>query len=246
MYVADRDGEIVAFAGAITRGSITFLTDLFVRPDQQSSHLGKALLERALPRQDAHIRFTVSSTDPRALALYVRAGMRPCWPHVNLRLAAPLRLPLPAQDVEIVVGAVDDPELVRWDARIGGRSRPVDHAHWVDAQQATPLWFRRRGAAVGYGYVRPGAGTLLDPAACWVGPLSAVTSEDAVACALAAVVWARARAEVVRIDVPGPHPALAPLLDAGCRITYVETFVSSASQPFFDAQRYIPSGSTLF
>ena len=32
-------------------------------------------------------------------------------------------------------------------------------------------------------------------------------------------------------DVPGPHPCLAPLLDRGFRIVYVELFVSTAPRP---------------
>jgi hypothetical protein len=67
----------------------------------------------------------------------------------------------------------------------------------------------------------------------------------AAACVLAAMCWARARADVLLIDVPGPHPCLAPLLDAGFRIAYVETFVSTARTPFFDARCYVASGSNL-
>jgi hypothetical protein len=39
------------------------------------------------------------------------------------------------------------------------------------------------------------------------------------------------------------HPALRPLLDAGCRITYVELFMGDE---FADTRRYLPSGSDLF
>src|SRR5437588_12192661 len=60
MYVAEQDGRILAFAAAITRSNITFLTDLFVRPDQQSSQLGKTLLHSVLP-QDERIHCTMSS-----------------------------------------------------------------------------------------------------------------------------------------------------------------------------------------
>jgi hypothetical protein len=67
-----------------------------------------------------------------------------------------------------------------------------------------------------------------------------------VACALAAVTWAKQRAEVLRIDVPGPHTALAPLLNGGFQIIYNETYLSSAATPFFNARRYIASGSDLF
>jgi len=116
------------------------------------------LLRRVLP-QDERIHCIFSSTDPRALALYIRVGMRPQWPHFNLRLDGPLRTDLPPADVEIVEAGAGAPELARWDARIGGRPRPADHAYWVREQRVVPLWFRRQGDVVGYGYVRPGAGT---------------------------------------------------------------------------------------
>jgi hypothetical protein len=53
------------------------------------------------------------------------------------------------------------------------------------------------------------------------------------------------RANILHIDVPGPHPSLALLLKTGFRITYVETFVSSSPTPFFDPQCYIASRSDL-
>jgi hypothetical protein len=58
--------------------------------------------------------------------------------------------------------------------------------------------------------------------------------------------WARERAEVLRISVTGPHPALAPLLTAGFKIVEVETFCSNGSAAFLDIERYIPSGGDLF
>jgi GNAT superfamily N-acetyltransferase len=246
MYVAEQDGSILAFAAAITRDNITFLTDLFVRPDQQSSQLGKNLLQYVLP-QDERIHCTMSSTDPRALALYIRAGMRPQWPNFCLRLDGPVKFDLPQPtDIEIVAGDHNDPEFVRWDAEISGRVRPIDHAFWIREHRAVPLWFKRQGEIVGYGYVRLGAGTLWYPEACTLGPLGTRTAENATSCVLAAVNWACQHANVIRIDVPGPHPCLAPLLSAGFRITYVETHVSSATTPFFDARRYIASGSNFF
>jgi hypothetical protein len=244
MYVAEQDGRILAFAAAITRSNITFLTDLFVRPDQQSSQLGKTLLHYVLP-QDERIHCTMSSTDPRALALYIRAGMRPQWPNFCLLLDGPVKGKLPRLDIETVVGDHNDPEFVRWDAEISGRSRPVDHAFWIHEHRAVPLWFKQQGKTVGYGYVRLGAGTLQYPEACTLGPIGTRTAENATPCVLATVSWAHQHAGISRIDVPGSHPCLAPLLTAGFRITYVETHVSTADTPFFDAKRYIASGSNL-
>src|SRR5690349_11424750 len=65
LYVAEQHGEVLAFAGAITRGTITFLTDLFVLPTHQSGQLGKKLLRSVLPQDDL-THCTVSSSDPRA------------------------------------------------------------------------------------------------------------------------------------------------------------------------------------
>lgn len=244
LYVAEQDGQVLAFAGAITRGNITFLTDLFVLPDQQSGQLGKTLLRSVMPQDDL-VHCTMSSSDPRALALYIRAGMRPQWPHFALRLGKPkYKMPL-APNVEIIEANPDDRELVQWDAQISGRWRPVDHQFWVREQRAVPVWFQRQGQAVGYGYIRLGAGTLSDPQACTLGPIGAGTPEDAAACVLAAVNRALQQAEVLHIDIPGPHPCLAPLLECGFHISYADTFVSTAATPFFDARCYIASGGDL-
>ncbi len=245
MCVAEQDGEVLAFAGAITRGNIRFLTDLFVQPVHQSGQFGKTLLHSVLPQDDL-VHCTVSSSDPRALALYIRAGMRPLWPCFALRLEKSTHGCHLPSDVEILRANLDDPALVYWDAQISGRLRPVDHTYWMREQRAVPLWFRRQGQTVGYGYIRLGGGTLWYPQACILGPIGAKNLEDSVACVLASVYWALQQAEVLRIDVPGPHLCLALLLERGFRITYADTFVSTAHTPFFDAECYIPSGGDLF
>lgn len=246
LLVAEQEGRVVAFAGAVTRAGITFLTDLFVHPHQQSADLGKALLQRALPFGLIHC--TLSSSDPRALALYIRAGMAPQWPCFGLRLEqlSPSRQ-LASSDVEIgEVQPEDLQTLMRLDAQHSGRYRPEDHAFWIREEQAVPLWFRREEHVAGYGYVRLRGGTLWHPDACAIGPIGAGSVEDATACVLAAVRWAAERARVIRIEVPGSHSCLVPLLEQGFRLTYADTFVSSAPAPFCDARRYIPSGSDLF
>ena len=244
MYVAEQDEEVLAFAGAITRGTVTFLTDLFVRPTVQSNQLGKTLLRAVLP-QNSLIRCTESSSDPRALALYIREGMRPLWPCFGLQLQKPTRAIPSIHDVEIVEADVDDPELIRWDAQVSGRVRPGDHQFWVQKQRAIPLWFRRQKQVLGYGYVRLGAGTLWYPEACTLGPIGVSNPEDAVASVLATVNFALQKANVLRIDVLGPHPTLAPLLECGFHIIGIDTFMLSATSPFFDARCYIASGGDL-
>src|SRR5579859_7591141 len=155
LYVAEQDGKVLAYAGAITRGNITFLTDLFVWPGHQSGQLGKTLLHSVLPQDDL-VHCTMSSSDPRALALYIRAGMRPQWPHFALRLEKPTHEMTLTPGMEIIEADPGDPALVHWDAQVSGRLRPVDHLYWVREQRAVPLWFRRQGQNVGYGYIRLG------------------------------------------------------------------------------------------
>ena len=245
LCVAEQDGAIVAYAGAITRGATSFLTDLFVHPDHQSGQLGKKLLHTVLP-QDTLTHFTVSSSDPRALALYIRAGMLPKWPCFALSMEKPAQQWPITPSLEIIEADPDDPTFMAWDSQISGRERPTDHAFWIREQQAVPLWFQRGTQRVGYGYIRLGAGSFWRPNACALGPIGTILAEDAAACVLAAAHWAAQRADVLVLNIPGPHPGLPLLLETGFRISYADTFVSTTDTPFFDAQCYIPSGEDLF
>src|SRR4051812_39211734 len=76
LLLAERNGTPIGFAATITRSGVTFLSDCFVRADAQSSGVGRRLLDRLLAGQGG-THCTVSSKDPRAQALYIRAGMRP-------------------------------------------------------------------------------------------------------------------------------------------------------------------------
>ncbi len=244
MVVAEREGEIQGYASSTTRGRIAFLSSLFVAPTEQSSGLGRALLEALRPTA-GDVFCTDSSSDPRALALYLRAGMRPRWPLLYLLATSAVLSPRsPVLDVR--VGEVGDPELARWDSELGGRERPMDHAYWTGVERAVPLWFLRRGITVGYGYVRLGAGTLHQPGAATLGPIGARSALDARASVLAAAGWAAGRAPALRIDVLGPHPALAPLLAAGFHIIDQDTFLAGRGRLGIDPRRYIPSGGSLF
>jgi GNAT superfamily N-acetyltransferase len=246
LLVAERGGQAIGFAATIARDGIVFLSDCFVREDVRSGGVGRQLLQHLLPR-DGRICCTLSSADPRALALYIRAGMRPRWPNFCLRAETSMLGALPTSGLDLWEARPGDPALVEWDAAIGGRRRPDEHAYWLAETRAIPLWFRRGGETIGYGYVQ-----LRSPEALWhpdalmLGPIGARNQEDALACVGAALRWARSRAPTIGITLPGPHAALAALLDARFQITSVETFVSSSDEPFVDVRRYIPSGSTFF
>jgi hypothetical protein len=247
LLVAERDGAVIGFAGIIERGALVYLTDLFVAPERQSHGVGGALLDAILPR-DGRMLATIGSSDPRAQALYIRAGMRPEWPDFQIHVEREQWRPtdLDPNDVEMVEAARMEANLLDFDAEISGRLRPEEHKYWIDECMGTPFWFQRAGERIGYGYVRLAPETPLQPAdMAVVGPVGVRNSADATACVLAAVGWALERSPVARLLVPGPHSALRSLIVAGGAIKYAETFLCSAP-PCVDATRYLPSDGTFF
>src|SRR5205085_8396372 len=126
------------------------------------------------------------------------------WPQFALQLSKPAQTWSLPSEMEIIEANASDLALLSWDKRISGRPRPEDLEFWVRDEKAVPLWFRRQGKIVGFGYVRFGAGAYLNPHACKIGPMGANTPEDATACVLAAIYWARQRTSEIHIDVPGP------------------------------------------
>lgn len=245
MLIAEEDGRPVAFSSSIVRGDICFLTELFVLPSVQSKGVGQTLLRQVLPPGKA-VYCTLASRDYRALALYTRAGMRPRWPNLWVVLQTSALGTLPTEGVTTVETRADDSDLIAMDAEVSGRRRPEDLAYWVERDAGVPLWLVRGGERLGYAVVQTRSpGSPWNPAALTIGPSGARSVADARACLAAALAWARLRGEVVRVPTPGPHVALPLLLDLGGQIVYVETFCSSADEPFFDPRRYTPSTSLL-
>jgi hypothetical protein len=225
---------------------VAFLTDLFVDPAHHSAGLGGQLLRRALDPHAGLIRCTIGSGDERALALYTRYGLRPQWPIFLLRAQGLATGRIDTGAAAAREARAGDQELIEWDAEVSGRMRAVDHAFWVAGEGGVPLWIERDGQRIGYAYVRLNAGVIGTPNAARVGPIGSRAAEDIRECALAAVRWAAAQAPVLRMDVLGPNAALAPLLELGFQIRFVETVMLEATAPFFDMQRYICSGGSLF
>jgi GNAT superfamily N-acetyltransferase len=246
MFVAEQDGQILAYAALVTRSAISYLAEFYVRKGCQSAGIGQRLLQHTLPT-DGRTSCTLSSDDHRALALYARSGLRPHWPNFLLEAQTAHLGNLPDFDVGVLRGQADDPDLVRWDTACSGRHRPADHTYWTEQAEASPLWLQRRGQTVGYGYVqRRSHEALWHPEALWLGPIGVMHPGDALACACAIVDRAAQVAPTLLLGVPGAHPSLSALLAAGFRITYVETFMSTGAEPFTDPVCYIPSSSTLF
>jgi GNAT superfamily N-acetyltransferase len=244
LRVAERAGDIVAYAAATARSGVIYLNDLFVDPCAQSSKLGQTLLRAVLP-ESATPRCVLASTDPRAIALYVRFGMVARWP--NLELAASSNDVALAADPDLELIEVDaaDLDLVARDEESSGRSREVDLRFFQERERGIFLWVRKASRIIGYAAVRFAAARNWHPEAVVVGPVGAREPGDASRCLIAAVGWAAARGPCVEIAVPGPHPGLPGLLDGGLKIVYVETFGASDGG-IVDPARYVGSGGDLF
>ena len=105
-WAAEEDGEVIGVGLGVVRDGIWGLSLLAVRPDRHARGAGRLLLEATLRTAgDARGALIASSTDPKAMRLYARAGfdLRPCVAAAGIpdRAALPAGLGCrPSEDVE--------------------------------------------------------------------------------------------------------------------------------------------------
>jgi hypothetical protein len=203
--------QIVGFAVSRDHRDATVLTDLFVHPATQGSGIGRSLLMSALDPDRPVMTF--ASVDPRAIALYVSVGMEARWTAYELS-GDPARLHQ-AQPISARPGVESLDRLLPLDA-----GYLDDHAH--------PLTVMASGIQIGVAVV-----DLASPYAEQSDQAEVVFSwsrsaEVASQVVIAAAAWAHSRgAAKVTLAIPGPHPALRPIIDAGFRITGTDTFMAT-------------------
>ena len=247
VLVAERAGQVVGMAAVALRERHWHLVYLFVLPEDQGGGIGGALLTAALAVGRAAgctIFTTESSGDARAMTTYLRAGMLPAPPLVELAAPEP-RFPAPnwqdglearplaADDDALLATATDIDRLVR------GAPRERDLRRWLAAGDVGVVLFRRdTGVPVGYAMARPRG----EHDHAWLGPVAALDPDHAEAVlerglALAGTLHRPGLAW--RAVVPGQnHVALRALLAAGFRATRFGRFLWSAPLGAWD--RYLP------
>ncbi|WP_308201390.1 GNAT family N-acetyltransferase [Sphaerisporangium perillae] len=244
LVVGEVDGRIVGFGGVLRRGQVSHLGDLYVLPDHQSSGVGRKILDRLLPTGTPRVTF--ASDDPRALGLYVRQGMRPVCPLLYLTSPPPEdsgsqgaeARGKEAPDEPAARGPVDGPraekgeppgmrEAGRLDARLTGGDR-TGTLSWYAGLPGVTLHLTGRG----YALARL-VGEDLE-----VGPAGGETPQDCADAVLAAV-GAHPGVEEVQVAVPGVHPLLPQLLEAGWEIDDMDTFMTTEPGPVW-LDRYLP------
>jgi GNAT superfamily N-acetyltransferase len=233
-----RDASVVGFGGAIEAGphggkATRWLTDLFVHPERREAGAGRAILEHLLGGTSD--RMTASTDDRRALSLYIRAGMRPWWPFLYLSGEAER---LPGDDV--VIEPADVETTAAWSRTWTGRDRTGDFGHYASLPDATGFAIRDAGSVAAVGWARRDRRAT----GRWLDHVSIAPDADPVRAALAAWRAAAPDGGLVRGVVPGPHPAVAPMLEHGLRILDRDTFC--ATDPgLLDPVRILPNPGFL-
>src|SRR6202048_1333014 len=151
-------GRLVGFARSIERGGPLELTECFVRPDQQSRGVGKALLERAFPSGRGTVRSIVATSDVRAQARYYAAGTVARFPIFTLAGVPSATEPIHAVTAEPIDGK-QSIELQRAIERtVLGHRRSDDEIRWLLDRRQGHL-YRRADRVIGFSFLgRDGAG----------------------------------------------------------------------------------------
>jgi GNAT superfamily N-acetyltransferase len=232
---AEDGGErVIGFTSAVRRDDVWFLSMLFVRPGEQGAGVGRALLARILPTDDAVLATATDTAQPISNALYAGNGIVPRMPLFSL---------VGRPDGGDAFGALPDgvvaepfqgdasaPAIDTIDREILGFNRPQDLRFAVLEGRRGFLYRRRDGAALGYGYASE-VGR--------VGPV-AVRDEALLAAVLGHLLTAIAPRGASAVWVPGgAGGAMVSLLRAGFRIEGFPVLLCW-TRPFADFSRYLP------
>jgi GNAT superfamily N-acetyltransferase len=242
LVVGELDGRVAGVAGSIEFGGPErrFLTDLYVEPGLQSKGLGRRVLAAVL--DGATERMTFSSSDLRALASYIRTGMRPWWPLLYLEADAGA-LEGAVSGGEARTGAEARPGDVAETARLSrewtGIDRTADFEFYGSLPDAEGFVISLDGEDAAIGWARR---ELAEPGR-WLDHASIAPGADPVRTAFA-ILRAASAGGRIGAAVPGPHPAVPALLDAGVRIGDTDTFCAT-DRDLLDPTSIFPSPGML-
>jgi GNAT superfamily N-acetyltransferase len=233
-HVAVVDDAIVGFGAAVDAGRAVHLADLFVHPDLLGQGIGKRLLEAVLAGA-AHLT-TFASEDPRALPLYVRAGMQPLW--AGLYAQGPSAA-LPAVDGALRTESATSERLAALELAWTGFDRTLDHGYWAAMASSDGFVVLDGEAVAGFGY-----GRARQAAPIRVLDRLLIHPDAEPVPTLVAGLRRAGRGGPVLTCLLGPHPALRSLLEAGFRIADRDQFLAS-DRDLADPARLVPNPGML-
>lgn len=227
-------GSVIAYGATVDTGRAGMLADLFVHPDRLGRGIGRPLLDALLDGFET--RATFASDDPRALPLYVRAGMTPLWPSLYLEGDA---ASLPGIDPTLTVWDATPEELAALEEAWTGAARPSDHAYWASNPAADTFLVEDAEGPVAFGYARAKQVT----SARALDRLLVRPGADPVPPILTSLARAARRGRVQAV-VPGPNPVLPILLGHGFHIVDRDHYLAS-DPALVDPARHIPNPGLL-
>lgn len=150
-WVAELEGEVIAYARSIEHDGLQELTEFFVSPDQQSTGVGGELLARAFPPSAARYRTIIATMDERALYRYMKAGVYGRFPMKYFyrkaeRVEVQTDLAIEPMDLEL-----HQNDINRIDRQLIAHVRESVH-QWI-ATSRQGYVYQRDGQIVGYGYI---------------------------------------------------------------------------------------------
>jgi GNAT superfamily N-acetyltransferase len=232
--VAEVGGRLAALACAIVRDDLWFLSGFWARPELQRQNIGMPLLRsvhQAGREAGATTFFVDASTDPTAMAAYMKMGMLPGCQILgfsgtpNLTTRAPAGLKTEVLETSLALDL---------DRSTRGTPRAVDHEFFA-AEGRRGRQVTRDGEPIGYYYLHDGA----------IGPAAWRQPQHAELILAAACREASAESTTVSFDAPGiNHAAVRFALESGLRLAPHGHLLQSA--PFGRMEQYLPSGPGLF
>ena len=232
--VTEQDGAVIAFGATVDAGVAVHLADLFVLPDRLGEGIGRPLLAALF--DGAVRRTTFASADPRALPLYVRAGMTPWWACVYVEGTTASLPPTPGF---LATASTDPARLAALEKTWTGVDRSVDHAFWASQAAADSFVVAERGVAVAICHARARQASPVRV----IDRLLVRPGADPVPPTLAAL-RRTGRGGTVQALLQGPSPVLRVLLDAGFLVEDRDQFM--ASEPgLVDPARLVPNPGML-
>ncbi len=209
-WLAERDGETLGYGRSTLRDGMLELTEFFVSPEAQSGGIGRQLLARVFTGENVRFRTILASTDTRAQARYLKAGVYPQFPiYFFTRKAEIADTPGDLRFEPLHSSETNLETLGRLDSAVLRYRRDVDHRWFLDTRDGYLIY--RGESLLGYGYVSRGTGG---------GPYVLFDSADYPAVlAQAETLAARGGQTDIVFAVPMiNHAAVAYLLRRGYRI----------------------------
>jgi len=231
----NENSEVIGYARSIVRGHHRELTEFFVAPENQSAGVGRELIARAFPHDAPH-RSIIATTDFRALARYLKAGVYPFATELFFE-----RTPEPVtfeSDLQFEAANRKDEALqttAEIDSVILGHRRDVDHLYLM--RNRSLYLYKRKDDVVGYGYISKE----------YYGPFAVLDNNDFPAVLAHAETQAhKLGAESVGFETPAINKiAIDYLMSRSYRI---EGFLTSilSDKPFGRLENYLLTSPPFF